>query len=130
MRFGVGFTSIGDVTYCIFSGFSSAFSSFSIQAGNKLTLNSGQDTTLKGAHVILNTLFPGKEIWELSENEKQQVSALSQLASGLAGELTTGDVACQRSTKTDPLLTQIRSIKSDPPFHLGMAPERRLSFNR
>lgn len=37
---------------------------------------------------------------------------------------------CQRSTKTDPLLTQIRSIKSDPLFHLGMAPERRLSFNR
>ncbi|MEX6211729.1 polymorphic toxin type 24 domain-containing protein [Providencia huaxiensis] len=45
------------------------------------------------AHVILNTLFPGKEIWELSESEKQQVSALSQLASGLAGGLTTGDVA-------------------------------------
>ncbi|MEQ5288393.1 VENN motif pre-toxin domain-containing protein, partial [Providencia huaxiensis] len=41
----------------------------------------------------LNTLFPGKEIWELSESEKQQVSALSQLASGLAGGLTTGDVA-------------------------------------
>ncbi|ELR5203434.1 hemagglutinin repeat-containing protein [Providencia rettgeri] len=45
------------------------------------------------AHVIMNTLFPGKEIWELSESEKQQVSALSQLASGLAGGLTTGDVA-------------------------------------
>ncbi|WP_239452170.1 VENN motif pre-toxin domain-containing protein [Proteus sp. TJ1640] len=45
------------------------------------------------AHVILNTLFPGKEIWELSESEKQQISALSQLASGLAGGLTTGDMA-------------------------------------
>ncbi|MEQ5136969.1 hemagglutinin repeat-containing protein [Providencia alcalifaciens] len=45
------------------------------------------------AHVILNTLFPGKEIWQLTESEKQQVSALSQLASGLAGGLTTGDVA-------------------------------------
>lgn len=45
------------------------------------------------AQVIMNTLFPGKKVWELSESEKQQVSALSQLASGLAGGLTTGDVA-------------------------------------
>ncbi|MEY0629916.1 VENN motif pre-toxin domain-containing protein, partial [Providencia rettgeri] len=45
------------------------------------------------AHVIMNTLFPGKEVWQLTESEKQQVSALSQLASGLAGGLTTGDVA-------------------------------------
>ncbi len=44
--------------------------------------------------------------------------------------LSYGRQSCQRSTKTDPLLTQIRSIKSDPLFHLGMAPERRLSFNR
>ncbi|WP_337237656.1 VENN motif pre-toxin domain-containing protein [Proteus faecis] len=45
------------------------------------------------AHVILNTLFPGKKVSDLSEKEKQQVSALSQLASGLAGGLTTGDMA-------------------------------------
>ncbi|MGQ7952242.1 VENN motif pre-toxin domain-containing protein, partial [Providencia huashanensis] len=45
------------------------------------------------AHVILNTLFPGKKVSDLTESEKQQVSALSQLASGLAGGLTTGDVA-------------------------------------
>ncbi|EMF4354539.1 VENN motif pre-toxin domain-containing protein [Providencia rettgeri] len=45
------------------------------------------------AHVIMNTLFPGKEVWQLTESEKQQVSALSQLAAGLAGGLTTGDVA-------------------------------------
>lgn len=45
------------------------------------------------AHVIMDTIFPGKKIWELSETEKQQVSALSQLASGLVGGLTTGDVA-------------------------------------
>ncbi|HHE6471080.1 TPA: hemagglutinin repeat-containing protein [Providencia rettgeri] len=45
------------------------------------------------AHVIMNTLFPGKKVSDLTESEKQQVSALSQLASGLAGGLTTGDVA-------------------------------------
>ncbi|MDM3592566.1 VENN motif pre-toxin domain-containing protein [Proteus mirabilis] len=45
------------------------------------------------AHVILNTLFPGKKISDLTESEKQQVSALSQLAVGLAGGLTTGDMA-------------------------------------
>ncbi|USR65132.1 VENN motif pre-toxin domain-containing protein [Providencia stuartii] len=45
------------------------------------------------AHVIMDTLFPGKKVSDLTENEKQQVSALSQLASGLAGGLTTGDVA-------------------------------------
>ncbi|MFN6828201.1 VENN motif pre-toxin domain-containing protein, partial [Proteus mirabilis] len=45
------------------------------------------------AHVILNTLFPGKKVSDLTESEKQQVSALSQLASGLAGGLTTGDIA-------------------------------------
>ncbi|MFV3078197.1 VENN motif pre-toxin domain-containing protein, partial [Niveispirillum fermenti] len=45
------------------------------------------------AQVILNTLFEGKKVSDLSEKEKQQVSALSQLASGLAGGLTTGDMA-------------------------------------
>uniref|UniRef100_UPI003075E017 DNA/RNA non-specific endonuclease n=1 Tax=Proteus faecis TaxID=2050967 RepID=UPI003075E017 len=42
---------------------------------------------------ILNTLFEGKKVSDLSEKEKQQVSALSQLAAGLAGGLITGDVA-------------------------------------
>ncbi|MDK4861425.1 glycohydrolase toxin TNT-related protein, partial [Serratia nevei] len=37
--------------------------------------------------------FPGKTSEQLSESEKQQVSALSQLAAGLAGGLATGDTA-------------------------------------
>lgn len=45
------------------------------------------------AKVVMDTLFPGKKVSDLTESEKQQVSALSQLASGLAGGLTTGDVA-------------------------------------
>ncbi|AML59000.1 Putative large exoprotein involved in heme utilization or adhesion of ShlA/HecA/FhaA family [Serratia rubidaea] len=45
------------------------------------------------ARYIAGQLFPGKKVSELSENERQQVSALSQLAAGLAGGLATGDTA-------------------------------------
>ncbi|QPT32499.1 VENN motif pre-toxin domain-containing protein [Proteus penneri] len=45
------------------------------------------------ARYIAKELFPNKDVSELTESEKQQVSALSQLASGLAGGLTTGDIA-------------------------------------
>ncbi len=43
------------------------------------------------ARVIAGQLFPDKKLDQLSESEKQQVSALSQLAAGLAGGLATGD---------------------------------------
>ncbi|GAB2948249.1 hemagglutinin repeat-containing protein [Hafnia psychrotolerans] len=43
------------------------------------------------ARYIAGQLFPDKKPEQLSESEKQQVSALSQLASGLAGGLATGD---------------------------------------
>ncbi|CUY37800.1 Possible hemagglutinin (DUF638) [Serratia marcescens] len=45
------------------------------------------------ARYIARQLFPGKTAQQLSESEKQQVSALSQLAAGLAGGLATGDTA-------------------------------------
>ncbi len=45
------------------------------------------------ARYIASQLFPGKTAEQLSESEKQQVSALSQLAAGLAGGLATGDTA-------------------------------------
>ncbi|TWY24894.1 glycohydrolase toxin TNT-related protein, partial [Serratia marcescens] len=45
------------------------------------------------ARYIAGQLFPGKTAEQLSESEKQQVSALSQLAAGLAGGLATGDTA-------------------------------------
>lgn len=45
------------------------------------------------AQYIAGQLFPDKTVEQLSESEKQQVSALSQLASGLAGGLATGDTA-------------------------------------
>lgn len=43
------------------------------------------------ARYIAGQLFPGKTAEQLSESEKQQVSALSELAAGLAGGLATGD---------------------------------------
>ncbi|BEO61579.1 hemagglutinin-like protein [Serratia marcescens] len=45
------------------------------------------------ARYIAGELFPGKTAQQLSESEKQQVRALSQLAAGLAGGLATGDTA-------------------------------------
>ncbi|EMH4156964.1 TPA: hemagglutinin repeat-containing protein [Serratia marcescens] len=45
------------------------------------------------ARYIAGQLFPGKTAQQLSESEKQQLSALSQLAAGLAGGLATGDTA-------------------------------------
>jgi len=45
------------------------------------------------AWVITGQLFPGRTAEQLSESEKQQVSALSQLAAGLAGGLAAGDAA-------------------------------------
>ncbi|MBG3014627.1 hemagglutinin repeat-containing protein [Proteus faecis] len=44
------------------------------------------------ARVIASNLYPNKTISELTENEKQQVSALSQLAAGLAGGISTGNI--------------------------------------
>ncbi|WP_413454049.1 VENN motif pre-toxin domain-containing protein [Erwinia persicina] len=43
------------------------------------------------ARYIAGQLFPGRAADQLSESEKQQVSALSELAAGLAGGLATGD---------------------------------------
>ena len=43
------------------------------------------------ARYIAGRLFPGKTAEQLSESEKQQLSALSELAAGLAGGLATGD---------------------------------------
>ena len=45
------------------------------------------------ARYIAGQLFPDKTAEQLSDAQKQQVSALSQLAAGLAGGLATGDTA-------------------------------------
>jgi filamentous hemagglutinin len=45
------------------------------------------------ARYIAGQLFPGRKVEQLSESERQQVSALSELAAGLAGGMATGDTA-------------------------------------
>ncbi len=45
------------------------------------------------ARVILSEMFQGRKISDLTESEKQQVSALSQLAAGLAGGLVSDSTA-------------------------------------
>lgn len=55
------------------------------------------------ARVIVEIRFPGRDISSLTEGEKQEVSALSQLAAGLAGGLlannTAGAVAASQAGK-------------------------------
>lgn len=60
----------------------------------------------------------------MPEEERIQYSAMKGQSLYYLGE------RCQRSLKTDPLLTYIRSIKCDPLFYSGKIPERRLFFNR
>ncbi|WP_247595476.1 hemagglutinin repeat-containing protein [Brenneria roseae] len=49
------------------------------------------------ARVIMETQYPGKKVEDLTEEEKQSVSALSTLAAGLASGLATGDTASAAS---------------------------------
>ncbi|HFJ8954395.1 TPA: VENN motif pre-toxin domain-containing protein [Serratia liquefaciens] len=55
------------------------------------------------ARVVVEIRFPGRDINSLSEGEKQEVSALSQLAAGLAGGIasdsTAGAVAASQAGK-------------------------------
>ncbi|MGQ5762930.1 VENN motif pre-toxin domain-containing protein [Serratia sp. IR-2025] len=64
---------------------------FNNQAGRGRGLGAGGGEL--AARYIAGQLFPGKTAEQLSESEKQKVSALSQLAAGLAGGLATGDTA-------------------------------------
>ncbi|CVB12638.1 Possible hemagglutinin (DUF638) [Serratia marcescens] len=64
---------------------------FNNQAGRGRGLGAGGGEL--AARYIAGQLFPGKTAQQLSESEKQQVSALSQLAAGVAGGLATGDTA-------------------------------------
>jgi len=45
------------------------------------------------AQLVMNQLYPGKQVSELSETEKQTVSVLGTLAAGLAGGVTGGSAA-------------------------------------
>ena len=52
----------------------------------------GAAASERGAEVIMGILYPGKTVAELSQEERQQISALSQLATGLAIAASGGDI--------------------------------------
>ncbi|MBK0035885.1 VENN motif pre-toxin domain-containing protein, partial [Erwinia sp. S43] len=45
------------------------------------------------AQLVMNKLYPGKQVSDLTETEKQTVSVLGTLAAGLAGGITGGSAA-------------------------------------
>ncbi|SFN22860.1 filamentous hemagglutinin [Izhakiella capsodis] len=76
------------------------------------------------ARYIAGQLFPGKTAEQLSEEQKQQVSALSQLATGLAGGLATGDTAgavTAAQTDKNAVENNLLAIPMPPPVLPGEA---------
>ncbi|CNF73732.1 hemagglutinin-like secreted protein [Yersinia similis] len=59
-----------------------------LQGNSALAGGAGALTGEIAADLIMQQLYPGKMVSELSETEKQTISALSTLAAGLAGGLT------------------------------------------
>ena len=55
--------------------------------------NAAAGLSAAGAKYIAEALYPGKDIKDLSEEEKQGVVALATLASGIAGGVVGGDVS-------------------------------------
>ncbi|MBP2168267.1 filamentous hemagglutinin [Erwinia toletana] len=63
-------------------------------AGNSATAGAaGAATGELGARAIIAVMYPGREASELTEEEKQTVSGLSQLAAGIAGGVSSDSVA-------------------------------------
>ncbi|WP_159282994.1 VENN motif pre-toxin domain-containing protein [Rahnella variigena] len=56
-----------------------------MQGGNAAAGAAGAGLSAAGAKYIAEALYPGKDIKDLSEEEKQGVVALATLASGIAG---------------------------------------------
>jgi filamentous hemagglutinin len=64
-----------------------------MQGGNAAAGAAGAGLSAAGAKYIAEALYPGKDIKNLSEEEKQGVVALATLASGIAGGVVGGDVS-------------------------------------
>ncbi|WP_369964585.1 VENN motif pre-toxin domain-containing protein [Rahnella sp. AN3-3W3] len=64
-----------------------------MQGGNAAAGAAGAGLSAAGAKYIAEALYPGKDIKDLSEQEKQGVVALATLASGIAGGVVGGDVS-------------------------------------
>ncbi|MCO6545187.1 MAG: VENN motif pre-toxin domain-containing protein [Gilliamella sp.] len=63
-----------------------------LQGNSALAGGLGAAASERGAEVIMGILYPGKTVAELSQEERQQISALSQLATGLAIAASGGDI--------------------------------------
>jgi len=64
-----------------------------MQGGNAAAGAAGAGLSAAGAKYIAEALYPGKDIKNLSEEEKQGVVALATLASGIAGGVVGGEVS-------------------------------------
>ncbi|OCG21472.1 hypothetical protein A9G22_09630 [Gilliamella sp. App2-1] len=63
-----------------------------LQGNSALVGGLGAAASERSAEVIAGILYPDKDIKDLSQEERQQISALSQLATGLATTAAGGDV--------------------------------------
>jgi hypothetical protein len=63
-----------------------------LQGNSALVGGLGAVASERGAEVIAGILYPDKTVAELSQEERQQISALSQLATGLATAAAGGDI--------------------------------------
>ncbi|MCO6551423.1 MAG: VENN motif pre-toxin domain-containing protein [Gilliamella sp.] len=63
-----------------------------LQGNSALVGGLGAAASERGAEVIMGILYPGKTVAELSQEERQQISALTQLATGLAIAAAGGDI--------------------------------------
>ncbi|WP_342354086.1 hemagglutinin repeat-containing protein [Gilliamella sp. ESL0250] len=63
-----------------------------LQGNSALVGGLGAAASERGAEVIAGILYPDKDIKDLSQEERQKVSALSQLATGLAIAAAGGDI--------------------------------------
>ncbi|WP_176701084.1 VENN motif pre-toxin domain-containing protein, partial [Gilliamella sp. Bif1-4] len=63
-----------------------------LQGNSGLVGGLGAAASERGAEVIAGILYPDKDIKDLSQEERQKVSALSQLATGLAIAAAGGDI--------------------------------------
>ena len=63
-----------------------------LQGNSALAGGLGATASERGAEIIAGMLYPGKSVDKLSQDEKQQISALAQLATALAVAAGGGDI--------------------------------------
>ncbi|WP_141683096.1 VENN motif pre-toxin domain-containing protein [Gilliamella intestini] len=92
-----------------------------LQGNSALVGGLGAAASERGAEVIMGILYPDKDIKDLSQEERQQISALSQLATGLAiaamggdiQDVNTGVAAGKNAVENNRLLTPTEKKRID-----------------